>query len=153
MSSYTISVTLYFSLQYFIRVTDVHTQRCEALFASRKHPPPPPPPPPPPGGRRGGLSSRGNTPPPPPPPPPPECREDCGRNFMWSDCVSLHAAVTISKTRLVVWCGQTPDPYCMLHILKRNGKRHRLVVLCLFRCQGIKGKKCIQKCCYVSRRS
>jgi len=44
MSSYTISVTLYFSLQYFIRVTDVHTQRCEALFASRKHPPPSPPP-------------------------------------------------------------------------------------------------------------
>lgn len=40
MSSYTISVTLYFSLQYFIRVTDVHTQRREPLFASRKHPPP-----------------------------------------------------------------------------------------------------------------
>jgi len=36
-----ISVTLYFSLQYFIRVTDVHTQRREPLFASRKHPPSP----------------------------------------------------------------------------------------------------------------
>jgi hypothetical protein len=81
----------------------------------------------------------------PPPPPPKKSLEDCGRSFMWSDCVSLHAAVTISKTRLVASCGQTPALYCILHILIHNGKRHRLVVLCLFWYQRIKGKKCIQK--------
>jgi hypothetical protein len=85
--------------------------------------------------------------------PPPESREDCGRSFMWSDFVSLHAVVTISKTWLVAWCGQTPVPYCVLHSLIHNGKRHKPVVLCLFRYQRIKGKKCIQKCCYISRRS
>jgi hypothetical protein len=118
MSSYTISVTLYFSLQYFRRVTDVHKQWREPLFVSRKH-------------RR--------------PPPPPESRQDRGRSFMWSNCVSLYAADTISKTELVVWCGQIPASYCLLHTVMYNGIRHILVVLCLLQYQKIKKKKRIRK--------